>query len=95
MELSKEDAWDVDKREEVFPVFDLVFRSVQSFSLLIAKDLNKARLHNFFFARSRLEPVVNSSIAAEPHATLDNHPHNLSVSIELICFGELSLEDFF
>lgn len=91
---SKEDAWHVNKGEEVFPVFDLVFRAVKPFSLLIAKYLNKARLHNLFFAGSRFEPVIHSSIAAEPHATFDDHPYNLGVGIELISFGELSLKDF-
>lgn len=81
MERSKQDAWDVDKREEVLTVFDFVFCSVQSFGFFVSEDLNKAGLDNFLSARSRLQPVIYSSITSEPHATLNNHSYNLGMSI--------------
>jgi hypothetical protein len=86
---SKGDSWDIDEREEILAVVDLVLRTVETVALLVSEYLNQDGLNCLLLSRSGLDPVDDCAVIAEAHHGFDDQSKHLDVDVELVDLREV------
>ena len=88
---SEPDQRNVNEREEILSVFDLVLRSVKPLIFFVTKNIHQQSLYILLLSLHRIYHVNNRLVRSKPHVGFNHHSQHFGVSIHLVHLWKVSV----